>query len=140
MLDHINNLDSKRILREAYQSVSPEIEETIRTRLYVKGTRGDDSKILTRNPAPGEPYAASTIKRKQRKGQPTDRVTLKDTGDFYATISAQASESFVSIEGDTDKFTSAVDPEGVLDLTTSEWDTINAKVVDYITSEIRKGI
>ena len=29
------------------------------------------------------PYAESTIKRKIKKGQPTDRVTLKDTGFFY---------------------------------------------------------
>lgn len=32
------------------------------------------------------PYAPRTIKRKQRKGQPYDRVTLKDTGKFYGSF------------------------------------------------------
>ena len=34
-------------------------------------------------------YAPSTIKIKARKGQPTNRVTLKDTGDFYKTFDVQ---------------------------------------------------
>ncbi|RKZ99996.1 MAG: hypothetical protein DRQ47_10150 [Gammaproteobacteria bacterium] len=36
------------------------------------------------------PYARSTKKRKIRKGQPTNRVTLKDVGDFHASITAKA--------------------------------------------------
>lgn len=32
------------------------------------------------------PYAPRTIKNKIRKGQPTDRVTLKDTGKFYDSL------------------------------------------------------
>lgn len=32
------------------------------------------------------PYASRTIKRKIKKGQPIDRVTLRDTGDFYASL------------------------------------------------------
>lgn len=29
------------------------------------------------------PYAPATIRYKQKKGQPTNRVTLRDTGDFH---------------------------------------------------------
>lgn len=32
------------------------------------------------------PYALSTIRKKIRKGQPVDRVTLRDTGDFYKSL------------------------------------------------------
>lgn len=32
------------------------------------------------------PYAVSTIKRKIKKGQPTDRVVLRDTGEFYESL------------------------------------------------------
>ena len=38
-------------------------------------------------------YTTGTVQIKKRKGQPTDRVTLKDTGDFYDSI-------FVVAEGD----------------------------------------
>lgn len=37
----------------------------------------------------GRPYAPSTIRIKARKGQPSNRVTLKDTGDFYKTFDVQ---------------------------------------------------
>lgn len=37
------------------------------------------------------PYAPRTIKKKIRKGQPFDRVTLRDTGKFY--------ESFIVVPG-----------------------------------------
>ncbi len=32
------------------------------------------------------PYTARTVQIKKRKGQPTDRVTLRDTGSFYREI------------------------------------------------------
>jgi hypothetical protein len=35
-------------------------------------------------------YAKSTINYKKRKGQPFDRVTLKDSGDFYDSIEIEA--------------------------------------------------
>ena len=140
MLDHINNLNPKKLLEKAYDQVSPEIEEMIRDRLYKEGTRADESKIITFANAPGEVYATSTIKRKRKKGQPSDRVTLKDSGDFYGTIDAEAKDNFVEITGDTDKFSSTVAPEGVLDLTSDQWTSINAKVVDIITDEIRDSI
>lgn len=34
-------------------------------------------------------YAFSTVQRKERKGQPTDRVTLRDKGDLYAGLFAE---------------------------------------------------
>lgn len=39
--------------------------------------------------AVGGGYAPSTIRIKSRKGQPTNRVTLKDTGDFYKSFDVQ---------------------------------------------------
>ena len=35
-------------------------------------------------------YQPSTINYKKRTGQPFDRVTLKDTGDFYKSIEIEA--------------------------------------------------
>lgn len=49
--------------------------------LYRRGVNGRDVKIMDY-----EPYAISTIRRKQKKGQPTTRVTLKDTGEFYESM------------------------------------------------------
>jgi hypothetical protein len=49
------------------------------------GKDGDGEKIRP-------PYAASTIKRKRRLGQPTDRVTWKDKGDLYNSIDVKFRE------------------------------------------------
>ena len=46
--------------------------------LYRRGVNGYNEKIMDY-----APYAPSTIKKKKRKGQPTTRVTLRDTGDFH---------------------------------------------------------
>lgn len=47
-------------------------------------------------------YAPLTISIKQAKGQPTDRVTLKDTGDFHQSFFARFNGKFITI-GATDE-------------------------------------
>lgn len=77
----ISNLKAFRdSLKDIMEAVIREGEESIlsmnTTRLYVKGERTDGSRIT---PA----YTPFTTQIKMGKGQPTDRVTLRDTGDFY---------------------------------------------------------
>lgn len=49
--------------------------------LYRRGINGRGEKIMSY-----APYAASTIKKKKKKGQPTTRVTLRDTGAFHEAM------------------------------------------------------
>lgn len=56
--------------------------------LYERGVNGRDEFI-----ASYAPYAPRTIQIKQKKGQPTDRVTLKDTGEFYNSFDVVFDES-----------------------------------------------
>lgn len=49
--------------------------------LYRRGINGRGEKIMSY-----APYAASTIKKKKKKGQPTTRVTLRDTGAFHESM------------------------------------------------------
>jgi len=44
-------------------------------------------------------YAELTIELKQQKGQPTDRVTLRDSGAFYAGIVAQVRGQELELTG-----------------------------------------
>lgn len=48
-------------------------------------------------------YALYTIKEKQAKGQPFDRVTLKDTGKFYSSLKVDPFPGHAFIKGDTEK-------------------------------------
>ena len=49
--------------------------------LYRRGINGKGEKIMDYMP-----YTARTIKNKKRKGQPTTRVTLRDTGAFHKSM------------------------------------------------------
>lgn len=49
--------------------------------LYRRGINGRGEKIMSYMP-----YAPKTIQNKKRKGQPTTRVTLRDTGAFHESM------------------------------------------------------
>lgn len=68
-------------LRDVIEEHEKEIVDMIRSQLW-SGFNGYEENIIP-------PYADRTIKRKISKGQPTDRVTLKDTGAFYQSLSIE---------------------------------------------------
>lgn len=49
--------------------------------LYRRGVNGKGKKIMDYMP-----YTATTVRIKKKKGQPTTRVTLRDTGDFHNSM------------------------------------------------------
>lgn len=51
----------------------------------------------------GGEYSPFTVEEKKKKGQPTDRITLKDTGDFYATFKVIPFKGGFRIEANTIK-------------------------------------
>lgn len=60
---------------------------------------GKDSKGADIRPR----YAASTVAYKRRRGQPTNRVTLRDTGDFHDSLFANFDGDEITIGADDDK-------------------------------------
>ena len=51
-----------------------------------------------------KPYAASTQRYKRKKGQPTNRVTLKDSGDSYKSVKVKADIKGIEIDVPTTQF------------------------------------
>lgn len=81
--------------REAIVDTENEIVDFNREQLY-EGVRSDSSKI--------EPeYAEITKIIKAAKGQPYDRVTLKDTGDFYAGMNVDVNTNSYDVSSTDDK-------------------------------------
>lgn len=60
----------------------------------------------------GGPYSPVTVEIKKSKGQPTDRVTLKDTGDFYEGFFVKASGGMWQISSKDDKTQKLIDDWG----------------------------
>lgn len=110
------------------------IPNMVRTRLYKEGTYADGTPIVTYFAIPPMVYASRTITKKERRGQPTDRVTLRDTGAFYRSIRMESAGRGGQLTGDTDKFSSNVNPDGILDITLENEETIG----EYVEAEIDK--
>ena len=74
----LNNFDIRQEVVETIEETADTIADFNRKQLFA-GIRSTGSEI---KPA----YAPVTVLIKDQKGQPTDRVTLKDIGDFYDSI------------------------------------------------------
>lgn len=89
------------IIRDYYKelinilsSLAKDIAETNADQLFA-GLRADDTDI---EPA----YKPFTIAIKKEKGQPTDRVTLKDTGEFHRSIFVKFTNNTIIIDSNND--------------------------------------
>lgn len=91
----------KNSLPELLEEIVRDKEDVIiaaitKDQLFRRGVNGRDEKIMDYMP-----YKPSTIRKKQKKGQPTTRVTLKDTGEFYESMFVVFdSEGFYITSGD----------------------------------------
>lgn len=98
----------KKKLTELEKAINPTIKKTIDSnkpliidqqtneQLY----EGKDSNDKNLQPS----YALSTRIVKRRKGQPTSRVTLKDTGDLYKSIKVDAKTNEFIISANVEYF------------------------------------
>lgn len=83
--DRIKKFDLEFTSGESIEQTKDQIILQQQAQLFT-GTDSDDKSIRP-------PYAARTITIKKRKGQPTDRVTLRDTGAFYKGIFVEVRET-----------------------------------------------
>lgn len=93
-----NTRNLRRTFDQVVLDIVQEDEQMVldmnREQMY-SGIRSDGTRI--------EPeYTATTISIKQRKGQPTDRVTLKDTGDHYREMFIQYGDDSFGIYSDAE--------------------------------------
>lgn len=84
-----------RTVEDLQKSVNLSIQESVNKNKDVLKTMQTEQQMFEGQTATEEsikpfPYAKSTINYKKRLGQPTDRITLKDTGDFYNSIEIEA--------------------------------------------------
>ena len=127
----INNsiLDNlKRTVEQLQSSVNKSIKESInKNKRSVRKLQTQDQmfKGLTNKGLDIKPaYAESTIKIKRKKGQILGRVTLRDTGDFYAGIEIIAgNNAVIIIAGATPSYgIYVIDKyDNVLGLTNENW-------------------
>lgn len=74
------------------------VQMVTRDQLYEQGIEGRGIFIMDY-----QPYTAKTVKIKQKKGQPYDRVTLRDTGEFYSSLHVEFDDEGFYVTSTDDK-------------------------------------
>lgn len=108
--------------------------------LYDKGINGDNVEIISY-----APYKQSTIQNKIRKRQPTNRVTLRDTGAFYRKFRLHADNEGFYIYSEDSKSDALVEKYGdkIFRLTNSNFtivirEHIRPKFIEILKNNLKK--
>lgn len=102
--------------------------------LYEKGIEGRGIFIMDYRP-----YTSKTIKVKQKKGQPYDRVTLRDTGEFHGSLHVEFDDKgfYVTSTDDKAKYLLARYGKTIFRLTDENLTTL---LRDYIKPSLKEKI
>jgi hypothetical protein len=100
LIQQLEELEDKLDVNKALDfSVDSDIQELIielnQEQLYNLGEDSEGKSLGT--------YAPTTVMIKQAQGVPTDRITLKDTGDFYSSFKVFYSNGEIFIDADGQK-------------------------------------
>jgi hypothetical protein len=100
LIQQLEELEEKLDVNKALDfSVDSDIQELIielnQEQLYNLGEDSEGKSLGT--------YAPTTVMIKQAQGVPTDRITLKDTGDFYSSFKVFYSNGEIFIDADGQK-------------------------------------
>jgi hypothetical protein len=85
------------------RKINDSIIKAIQKRLFNKGITGDNIKLITDKSSPGNVYADLTIDIKDLHNDPFNRVTLKDTGEFYDKMVTVSGKGEIIIDSDFEK-------------------------------------
>jgi hypothetical protein len=102
--------------------------------LYEQGIEGRGIKI-----ASYKPYAPRTIRDKIRKGQPYDRVTLRDTGEFHASLKVVFDNEGFYITSDDEKSQYLLDKYGKTIFRLSD-ENLKILINDYIRPSLKSKL
>lgn len=131
-------LSDGQLLRQILLDNQELILELNRDQLNDQGVNSKGEEIFSY-----APYSPYTIKRKQRKGQPTDRVTLRDTGKFQAGFKLVVTPGSYRVTSDDKKTSLLVEKYGpyIFGLTSENRDKlITDRILPAIFEQIQNSI
>jgi len=154
--NNVNNIDFNQILQRIFkkEKVTEFIINSIQKRLWNHGITGDDEVLITDTAKlqKRDFYSKYTAFKKHEDSMPYDRVTLNQTGEFYASIDVVSKSLYFEILADfksgkiyenfkTSFTSSQVFEDAILSLTQNSF-TILLKnyVQNEIIQEIKKNI
>ena len=104
LYDRVQKLDTDQVIQDAIEETKDHIADLQAEQMH----KGQESTGDMINP----PYRFSTVAIKRKKGQPSDRVTLQDTGAFYKGLYVNVTSDSVRIDSTDSKTTKLVEKYG----------------------------
>jgi len=134
--NNVRRLDAHRILQKIFDDADMKLD-VVSLNIGQMFEDGVDSKGVSL----GE-YSPFTVVLKEKKGQRTDHITLKDTGEFYDSIDVTSEPNQIIITGDTRKpdVDLAVVYPDALGLTNENIEAIQGLVLPIFQEEVRRAI
>lgn len=114
------------------------VSAIVNNQLYRRGINGRGEKIMDY-----APYALSTIKKKKKKGQPTTRVTLRDTGEFHESmyLIVDSEGFYVTSSDDKTKYLIKKYGENIFRLTDDNFNRIlRSHIKKELIKQLKKAI
>lgn len=134
-------LSDGQVLRQLILDNQDFILDLNREQLNDKGITSQGEEIFSY-----APYTPYTIRKKQKKGQPTDRVTLRDTGKFQAGFRLVVTQGSYRVTSDDHKTESLVAKYGpyIFGLTAENrsrliFEKLLPGIYNYIQNNIQNG-
>lgn len=129
--EYVNKLEQSKVnLDKVIEAILKKnqgfIVGMLKFRLYTFGTDGNNELI-----GDGE-YSDRTIKRKKRLNQKTSVITLRDKGNYYASMFLEVEGTLYEISSKDPKAAKLVDSygEAILDLTEKQQNDLVENIVD----------
>ena len=101
--NNISGFDLDHYLELWFDTNTEFITGLNKQRLLEEGTDVEGKEIRTFKAEQGEVYSGFTITEKQKSGQPTDKVTLFDTGEFHKSFKVDSDKKGFVIKGEDEK-------------------------------------
>lgn len=158
LYNSVNTFDVKTIINEVLKlsEIQSELVKIIQVRLYDKGTTAEGEKLRTDFAKSNNKklkgnlgfYSKNTESIKKGKDQPIDKVTLKDTGEFYESFKTtfktdlDVSADFRDIyDNFQDSFNSEKNfEEAILDISDEEKEILFDKMWPYIEQKTKQWL
>lgn len=143
-LKKLESFSMNEALNEAGEKNEKFILDQIRGRLLKSGTTADGKQLRTDKAQAGNVYSTYTMILKEAKGQPTDRVTLFDKGQFHGSFDLKPEKDQFTTSGDEQKpdgkISDNVDLTGVMDLSEDETVKVARRILPDLRQIMRKQI
>lgn len=140
-----SKIEPFKILQDLFNRANLQ-KETIRLnqrQLFEKGINTRGTELRTYFAVAPNVYAYKTIEYKQKKGQKTDVVTLRDTGNWYNSLRLRVESDHAQIYDDgylENTISENIDVTDILGLTEENTNELKKMIIPMVREQIKMNI